>query len=192
MSVFLIAGLGNIGPEYDGTRHNIGFDVVDALVQKHNTHFVNRRLAAVAEIKWRNATLICIKPSTYVNLSGKAVKYWMDKKKISIGNILVIVDEIALPLNKLRLRPGGSDGGHNGLASIQEALNTGEYPRLRFGVGNEFPRGRQVDYVLGKWQESELPLVKLKIGKSVELIENLVTRGMEWTMNQYNKLEITL
>jgi len=192
MSVFLIAGLGNIGPEYDGTRHNIGFDVVDALVQKHNTHFVNRRLAAVAEIKWRNATLICIKPSTYVNLSGKAVKYWMDKKKISIGNILVIVDEIALPLNKLRLRPGGSDGGHNGLASIQETLNTGEYPRLRFGVGNEFPRGRQVDYVLGKWQESELPLVKLKIGKSVELIENLVTRGMEWTMNQYNKLEITL
>ncbi|HTS44356.1 MAG TPA: aminoacyl-tRNA hydrolase [Puia sp.] len=192
MSVFLIAGLGNIGPEYDGTRHNIGFDVVDALVQKHNTHFVNRRLAAVAEIKWRNATLICIKPSTYVNLSGKAVKYWMDKKKISIGNILVIVDEIALPLNKLRLRPGGSDGGHNGLASIQEALNTDEYPRLRFGVGNEFPRGRQVDYVLGKWQESELPLVKLKIGKSVELIENLVTRGMEWTMNQYNKLEITL
>ena len=192
MSVFLITGLGNIGPEYAGTRHNIGFDVVDALVQKHNAHFVNGRLAAVTEIKWRNATLICIKPSTYVNLSGKAVKYWMDKKKISIGNILVIVDEIALPLNKLRLRPGGSDGGHNGLTSIQEALNTTEYPRLRFGVGNEFPKGRQVDYVLGKWQESELPLVKLKIGKSVELIENLVTRGMEWTMNQYNKLEITL
>ena len=192
MSVFLIVGIGNIGPEYTGTRHNIGFDIVDALVQKHSGHFLLERLASMAEIKWKGANLICIKPTTYVNLSGKAIKYWMDRKKIAVGNILVIADDIALPISKLRLRPTGSDAGHNGLKSVQEALNTPAYPRLRFGVGNDFPKGRQVDYVLGKWSQSELPLVKLKIEKSVELIENFVTMGIEWAMNQYNKLEITL
>jgi len=192
MSVFLIVGIGNIGPEYVGTRHNIGFDIVDALVQKNGGHFVLERLAAVGVIKWKGSVLVCIKPTTYVNLSGRAVKYWMDKKKIPIGNVLVIADDIALPITKLRLRGAGSDAGHNGLKSIQEAVNTTTYPRLRFGVGNDFPKGRQVDYVLGRWNQSELPLVKLKIEKSVELIESFVTMGIEWTMNQYNKLEITL
>jgi len=192
MSVFLIVGIGNIGPEYVGTRHNIGFDIVDALVQKNGGHFVLERLASVAEIRWKGSALICIKPTTYVNLSGRAVKYWMDKKKIPIGNVLVIADDIALPITKLRLRGAGSDAGHNGLKSIQEAINTSTYPRLRFGVGNDFPKGRQVDYVLGRWDQSELPLIKLKIEKSVELIESFVTMGIEWTMNQYNKLEITL
>ncbi|MBS1599532.1 MAG: aminoacyl-tRNA hydrolase [Bacteroidetes bacterium] len=192
MSVFLIVGIGNIGPEYAGTRHNIGFDIADALVQKHGGSFTLERLASVSEIKWKGATLICIKPTTYVNLSGRAIKYWMDKKKISVERILVIADDIALPITKLRLRPTGSDAGHNGLKSVQEALNTTAYPRLRFGVGNDFPKGRQVDYVLGRWNQLEFPLVKLKIEKSVELIESFVTMGIEWTMNQYNKLEITL
>jgi len=192
MSTFLIAGLGNIGPEYIGTRHNIGFDIVDSLVQKHNGQFSIERLAAVAEIKLKGNVLICIKPSTYMNLSGKAVKYWIDKKKISLERILIVADEIALPLNKLRLKPGGSDAGHNGLKSIHEALNSNSYPRLRFGVGNDFPKGTQVDYVLGKWGNAELPLVKLKIEKSVEIIESFALIGIERTMNQYNKLEITL
>jgi PTH1 family peptidyl-tRNA hydrolase len=192
MSIFLIVGIGNIGPEYAGTRHNIGFDVVDTLLHKHGGHSMLERLAIVTEIKWKGSTLICIKPTTYVNLSGKAVKYWMDRKKIAVENILVIADDIALPITKLRFRPAGSDAGHNGLKSVQEVLNTTAYPRLRFGIGNDFPKGRQVDYVLGKWAPSELPLVKLKIEKSVEAIENFVTMGIEWTMNQYNKLEITL
>jgi PTH1 family peptidyl-tRNA hydrolase len=192
MSTFLIAGLGNIGPEYIGTRHNIGFDVIDELVRKHEGHFKIERLAAVAEIKWKSATMICIKPSTYVNLSGKAVKYWMDKKKISLEHVLIIADEIALPLTKLRLKPSGSDAGHNGLKSVHEALNTNAYPRLRFGVGNDFPKGTQVAYVLGKWKDAELPLIKLKIEKSVEIIESFALSGIERTMNQYNKLEITL
>jgi len=192
MSSFLIVGIGNIGPEYAGTRHNIGFDIADALVQKNAGHFVLERLAAVAEIKWKGDVLICIKPTTYVNLSGKAIKYWMDKKKIAVEQTLVVADDIALPITKLRLRPAGSDAGHNGLKSVQEALNTTAYPRLRFGVGNDFPKGRQVDYVLGRWDLNELPLIKLKIEKSVELIESFVKMGIEWTMNQYNKLEITL
>jgi len=192
MSNFLIVGIGNIGPEYAGTRHNIGFDVVDAFVKKHEGHMVLERLASIAEIRWKGAMFCCIKPTTYVNLSGRAVKYWMDRKKIAPGYILIITDDIALPITKLRLRPSGSDAGHNGLKSIQETLNTNAYPRLRFGIGNDFPKGSQVEHVLGKWNQTELPLVKLKIEKSVEVIENFATMGIEWTMNQYNKLEITL
>jgi PTH1 family peptidyl-tRNA hydrolase len=192
MSSFLIVALGNIGSEYAGTRHNIGFDIADALVSKHGGSFRDGRLAAVAEIKWKGKTLICIKPATYVNLSGMAVKYWMDKQKIPLENVLVVLDEIALPLSRIRLKPGGSDAGHNGLKSIQEVLGTTEYPRLRFGTGNDFPRGKQVEFVLGRWSGNELPLVKLKIGKSVEMIESFVTAGIERTMNQYNKLDITL
>src|SRR5882757_2483820 len=163
MGKFLIVGLGNIGAEYAGTRHNIGFDVVDALAAKQNVSFHVERLAEMVEIKWRGHILVCIKPTTFMNLSGRAVKYWMDKEKIALEHILVILDELALPLSKFRLRPGGSDAGHNGLTSIRESLGTDAYPRLRFGIGNNFPRGRQVDYVLGKWGESELPLVRLKI-----------------------------
>jgi PTH1 family peptidyl-tRNA hydrolase len=189
---FLIVGLGNIGAEYAHTRHNIGFDVVEALAAKHNASFKVDRLAAVTEIKLKGKTLVCIEPSTYMNLSGKAVKYWMDKEKIGIENVLVIVDELALPLSKIRLRPGGSDAGHNGLKSIQETLLTNAYPRLRFGIGNDYPKGKQVDFVLGKWSETEMPIVKKKIEATIEVIESFVLTGIERTMNHANKVEITL
>jgi len=192
MNKFLIAGLGNVGAEYAGTRHNIGFDVANVFVHKYGGNFINQRYAGVAKIKVKGKPVICIVPTTYVNLSGKAVKYWLDKEEISLNNLLVIVDDIAVPLNKLRLRPSGGDAGHNGLTSVQEVLNTENYPRLRFGIGNNFPKGMQVDFVLGKWFETEIPLVKLKIEKAVELIESFITVGLEQTMNIYNKLEITL
>ena len=189
---FLIVGLGNMGNEYAHTRHNIGFDVVGALAEKHKASFKVDRLAAVAEFKIKGKTLICILPSTFMNLSGKAVKYWMDKEKIAIEHILVVVDELAIPLSKLRLRPSGSDAGHNGLKSIQELLQTNEYPRLRFGIGNNYPKGMQVDYVLGRWTAEETPLVKKKIDASVEVIESFVLSGIDRTMNHANKIEITL
>jgi len=192
MSKFLIAGLGNFDLEYAGTRHNIGFDIVDALVQKHGGSFAISRLAGVAEIKWKGKTIFCIKPTTYMNLSGKAVKYWMDKENIAIENLMVIVDDKALPLSRLRIRPGGSDGGHNGLKSVHEYLGTTEYPKLRFGIGDNFPKGMQVEYVLGKWKKEEVPLVKLKIEKAAEAIESFVSAGIERTMEQFNKLEVTL
>jgi len=192
MSKFLIAGLGNIGAEYAGTRHNIGFDVANVFVHKHGGGFSQERYAGLSRLKIKGKSVVCIVPSTYMNLSGKAVKYWLDKEQVPVSNLLIIVDEIALPLSKLRLRPSGSDAGHNGLKSVQESLNTIDYPRLRFGVGNNFPKGMQVEFVLGKWFESEIPLVKLKIEKSVELIESFIFAGIEETMNLYNKLEITL
>jgi PTH1 family peptidyl-tRNA hydrolase len=183
---FLIVGLGNVGDEYAHTRHNIGFDVVNAFVHKHGASFRVDRLAYLAEVKWKGKTLICICPTTYVNLSGKAVKYWMDKEKIGVGSMLVILDDLAVPLEKIRLRPGGSAGGHNGLKSIEEAVGTIDYPRLRFGIGNSFPKGRQSDFVLGKWKKEEEILVKLKIDKSIEAIENFVTQGVTFAMNQVN------
>jgi len=192
MAKYLIAGLGNIGTDYAGTRHNIGFDVADALVKKHEGSFRLDRLAEMAEIRWKGKILIVIKPTTFMNLSGKAVKYWMDKEKIPLENVLVIVDELALPLTKFRLRPAGSSAGHNGLRSIEEILGTDGYSRLRFGIGNNFPKGRQVDFVLGRWREEELPLVRQKVDKTVELVESFVTSGLERTMNQYNNLDFTL
>ena len=192
MSKFLVIGLGNIGSDYAGTRHNIGFDVADALARKHGISFSSGRLAEVAEAKWKGRQLIIVKPTTYMNLSGKAVKYWMDKEKIHTDNILVIVDDLALTLSKIRLRPSGSDAGHNGLKSIQETLLTDKYPRLRFGIGNNFPKGRQVDFVLGRWDDTELPIVKKKVEKCAEIIESFVTIGIERTMNEANKLEFTL
>jgi PTH1 family peptidyl-tRNA hydrolase len=192
MAKYLIAGLGNIGTDYAGTRHNIGFDVADALVKKHEGSFRLDRLAEMAEIRWKGKILIVIKPTTFMNLSGKAVKYWMDKEKIPLENVLVIVDELALPLTKFRLRPAGSSAGHNGLRSIEEILGTDGYSRLRFGIGNNFPKGRQVDFVLGRWKEEELPLVRQKVDKTVELVESFVTSGLERTMNQYNNLDFTL
>ena len=189
---FLIVGLGNVGNEYAHTRHNIGFDIVNAFVLKHQNHFHVDRLAYMAEIKWKGKIFICICPTTYMNLSGKAVKYWLDKKKISIENILVIVDEIALPLSKLRLRPGGSDAGHNGLKSLQEVLGTKDYAKLRFGIGNDYPKGHQSDFVLGKWRKEEEPLVKLKIEKAVEVIENFAMQGITAAMNQINNQEFSL
>ncbi|HVI48955.1 MAG TPA: aminoacyl-tRNA hydrolase [Chitinophaga sp.] len=185
---YLIAGLGNIGEEYRHTRHNIGFDVADAFAGAHNATFSNDRLADVTECRWKGKVFIVIKPTTYMNLSGRAVKYWMDKEKIGLEQLLVIVDELALPLDVLRLRPGGSDAGHNGLKSIQESLGSNQYPRLRFGIGNNFPKGRQAEFVLSKWKNTEEPVVQEKITKCVEIIESFASIGLARTMNEYNKI----
>lgn len=192
MSKFLLVGLGNIGSEYSGTRHNIGFDIVDSFVRKHASIFHTARLADKAEVRWKGKGIVVIKPNTFMNLSGKAVKYWMDAEKLSPGNILVILDDLALPLTKIRLKAEGSDAGHNGLTSIQECLGTQTYPRLRFGIGNDFPRGGQADYVLGKWTEKEQPLVDLKREKCVEVIESFVSIGVERTMNDWNKVQFSV
>jgi len=192
MNKFLIAGLGNIGNEYAGTRHNVGFDVVDAFAFKHEALFVQERLGAIAKLRLKGKQVILLKPSTYMNLSGRAVKYWLDKEEIPLENLLVIVDEVALPLNKLRVRPSGSSAGHNGLRSIEESLETVNYPRLRFGIGNTYPKGMQVEYVLGKWTSQEIPLAKIKLEKSVEAVETFILAGIDTTMNQYNNLLISL
>lgn len=191
MSKFLIVGLGNIGAEYAHTRHNIGFDVVQEFAIKHGGLFMNSRLADVAEVKWKGKIFICIKPTTYMNLSGKAFRYWMDKEKVAIENTLTIVDDLAIPLSKLRMRSSGSSGGHNGLSDIELMLGTDKYPKLRFGIGSNFPKGMQVEYVLGKWFPEEIAVVKNKINASVEAIENFATIGIERTMNLINKTEFT-
>ena len=179
-------GLGNPGPEYAHTRHNIGYDVVSAFAEKNGGTFSSRRLADVAEIKWKGKIFVCIKPTTYMNNSGRSFKFWLDKEKIDIQNSLTIVDDLALPLNKLRLRKSGSDAGHNGLKDIQEILGTDAYPKLRFGIGNNFPKGGQVNFVLSNWDDDEIPLVKLKIEKSIELVENFATIGIDKTMSLMN------
>jgi len=188
MDKFLIACLGNIGAEYAGTRHNAGFEVADALAIKHKTLFQSGRLADITEIRLKGKMLFVIKPTTYMNLSGKSVKYWLDKEKIDISRLLVVLDDLAIPLNRLRLRPSGNDGGHNGLKSIQETLGTIDYPRLRFGIGGNYPKGMQVDFVLGKWDKTEIPTVLQKIEKSVEVIETFAFRGIEPAMNEVNKM----
>jgi peptidyl-tRNA hydrolase, PTH1 family len=192
MKKYLVVGLGNIGTEYQHTRHNIGFDVVSAFVLKHGGLFRTDRLAEVAEVKLKGRSFICIKPTTYMNLSGKAFKYWMDKEKVEIENTLTIVDDVALPLNKIRLRPSGSDGGHNGLKDIQLILGTDKYPKLRFGVGNDYPKGMQADFVLSKWKPEEKPLVWKKIEKCAEVIEGFAFAGLERTMSEVNNLEFSL
>ncbi len=191
MSKFLITGLGNVGSEYANTRHNIGFDVVTAFVVKHGAFFKSGRLAEVAEVKWKGKFFVCIKPTTFMNLSGRAVKYWLDKEKISIENSLTIVDDLALPIDKLRLRKSGSDAGHNGLRDIQNVLGTDAYPKLRFGVGNNFPKGMQVEFVLSPWFKEEVPLVKLKIEKSLEIIETFAAIGIDKTMSLINNLSLS-
>jgi peptidyl-tRNA hydrolase, PTH1 family len=189
MEKFLIVGLGNIGPEYAGTRHNAGFDVADALIVKYKGILRSARLADVSEIRIRGKLLIVIKPTTFMNLSGKAVKYWMEKENIPAERVLVIMDDLAIPLSRLRLRPSGSDGGHNGLKSIQESIATVNYPRLRFGIGATYPKGRQIEFVLGKWDSVEIPVVKKKVDKSVEVIESFAVRGLAAAMNEVNNLE---
>ena len=191
MSKFLIVGLGNAGNAYANTRHNIGFDVVHAFVVKHGGEFKNDRLAYMAEVKWKGRRFVCICPTTYMNLSGKAFKYWMDKAKVELGNTLTIVDDLALPLDKIRLRGSGSDAGHNGLRDIQNTLGTDVYPKLRFGIGNNFPKGMQSDFVLGKWQKDELPIVRSKIGKCIEVIESFATIGLDKTMSAVNNISIS-
>ena len=191
MSKFLIIGLGNIGPEYAHTRHNIGFDVLDAFVIKQGGFFKSDRLADVAEVKWKGKTFICIKPTTFMNLSGKAFKYWMDKEKVDVENTLTIVDDLALPISKIRLRASGSDAGHNGLKDIQLTLGTDAYPKLRFGIGSDFRKGQQVEFVLGKWNTTEKKIVDSKIEKCVEVIEAFASIGLSRTMTMANALEIT-
>lgn len=188
MSKFLIVGLGNIGTEYKHTRHNIGFDIVEAFVLKHGGFFKLDRLAEVAEVKWKGKIFICVKPTTYMNLSGKAFKYWLDKEKISIENTLTIVDDLALPISKLRLRASGSDAGHNGLKDIQLMLATDQYPKLRFGIGNNFSKGMQAEFVLSKWLPAEQLIVNKKIDKCIEVIESFAAIGLERTMNTVNNL----
>ncbi|HEU5051640.1 MAG TPA: aminoacyl-tRNA hydrolase [Hanamia sp.] len=188
MSKFLITGLGNPGNEYVSTRHNIGFDVLNAFALKHNAFFQSSRLADVAEIKFKGKIFVCIKPTTFMNLSGRAVKYWLDKEKIAVEHSLTIVDDLALPLNKLRLRKRGSDAGHNGLRDIQNILGTDAFPKLRFGIGNHFPKGMQVEFVLSRWFKEEVPVVKSKIEKCVEIIELFATIGIDRTMSEVNHL----
>ncbi len=186
MQKFLIVGLGNPGNEYRHTRHNIGFDVVSAFALKHGGFFQTVRLAEKAEIKWKGKIFICIKPTTYMNLSGKAFKYWLDAEKIALENTLTIVDDIAIPVDSLRLRPAGSDAGHNGLKDIQFMLGTDKYPKLRFGIGNNYPKGMQAEFVLMKWKPEELKLVWKKIEYCSEIIESFSTIGIEKTMNIVN------
>jgi PTH1 family peptidyl-tRNA hydrolase len=192
MSKFLIIGLGNIGDEYAHTRHNIGFDVVQAFVIKHGGTFKSDRLAYVAEVKWKGKIFICICPTTYMNLSGRAFKYWQEKEKISIDHTLTIVDDLSLPLDKLRIRKSGSHAGHNGLKDIQQILGTDAYPKLRFGIGDQFPKGMQAEFVLGKWLKQEVPIVQHKIEKSVDIIESFAAIGIDYTMTQYNHQTFSL
>jgi PTH1 family peptidyl-tRNA hydrolase len=187
MSKFLIAGLGNIGEEYENTRHNIGFKLLDEITKENALKFTTDRLAAIAEFKFKGRTLILIKPSTYMNLSGKAVNYWLQAEKIAKENLLIVTDDIALPFGTLRMKGKGSDGGHNGLKSIQETLNTSEYARLRFGVGNEFAKGKQVDHVLGKWTPEEEKLLEPRLKTAAEMIKAFTTIGIQLTMTNFNK-----
>jgi peptidyl-tRNA hydrolase, PTH1 family len=188
MSKFLIVGLGNPGNEYANTRHNIGFDVVTAFAMKHGGIFKESRLAYTAEVKWKGKVFVCICPTTYMNLSGRAFKYWMDKEKVLLENTLTVVDDLALPIEKLRLRKAGTHAGHNGLKDIQAILGTDAYAKLRFGIGSLFPKGMQADFVLGKWLPNEVPTVKLKIAACIEIIENFATIGIDKTMTICNQL----
>ena len=189
---FLIVGLGNAGNEYTHTRHNIGFDVANAFIAKQGGSLRQDRLAYVADVRWKGKQFCCILPTTFMNLSGKAVRYWMDKERIPVEQVLVIVDDLALPLDKLRIRPGGSDAGHNGLKSIQETLGTTEYPKLRFGIGADYPKGMQVEFVLGKWKKEEEALVRLKIDACVDAITIFGSQGITAAMNAVNNKRFSL
>jgi peptidyl-tRNA hydrolase, PTH1 family len=187
MMKYLIVGLGNIGDEYADTRHNIGFAVADALASDFKSKFETGRLASVARMSLKGRSLVTIKPTTYMNLSGKAVRYWMQKEDIAKENILVVVDDLALPLGALRLKSKGSDGGHNGLISIIETIETNEFARLRIGIGSDFAKGYQVDYVLSRWSGDEVKILLPRIEITVELIKSFVLSGVDRTMNYFNK-----
>ena len=186
MKKFLIIGLGNIGAEYAETRHNIGFKVLDALAQKEAFTFETARLGDVGTFKAKGRSILCLKPSTYMNLSGKALKYWMEKEKIPLENVLVITDDINLAFGTFRLKTKGSNGGHNGLKDIQNVLQHTNYNRFRFGVGAAFSKGRQVDYVLGEWNEEERDQLTERLEKASELVKSFVLAGVKNTMNQFN------
>ena len=184
---YLVVGLGNIGPEYADTRHNIGFDVLDAFVKASNAVFEDKRYGAVCELKLKGRTVVLLKPNTYMNLSGKAVSYWMQKENVSLENLLIVVDDLSLPFGSLRLKGKGSDAGHNGLKHIAATLGTQNYARLRFGIGNDFPRGGQVDYVLGHFTDEDWKIIPERLETAGEIVKSFCLAGIDITMNQYNK-----
>lgn len=183
---YLIVGLGNIGSEYQDTRHNIGFTMLDAFAKASNVFFTENRYGSTCEVKIKGRTLILLKPSTFMNLSGNALRYWMQKENIEIENILVIVDDLALPFGTLRLKPKGSDAGHNGLKNIQDILGHSNYARLRFGIGSDFSKGRQIEYVLGKWTAEQATALSEKADRCTEIIRSFCLAGLELTMTQFN------
>jgi PTH1 family peptidyl-tRNA hydrolase len=183
---YLIVGLGNIGDEYDGTRHNIGFRVLDAFAKASNISFEDKRYGFVGMGRVKNAEVVLLKPSTYMNLSGNAVRYWMNKENIQPENLLIVCDDLALPFGKLRLRPSGSDGGHNGLKNIASVLCSQQWARIRFGVGNDFPRGTQIDFVLGQFEPEELEKMDERVGVACEMIKAFCLSGITFAMNNYN------
>jgi len=186
---YLIAGLGNIGKEYENTRHNIGFRILDALAGASNIPFYDKRFGFVAEYKYRSRIFILLRPTTFVNLSGRAVNYWLQKQKIPVENLLVLIDDIALPFGTIRVRAKGGDGGHNGLKSITQVLGRNDYARLRFGIGDHFHPGFQVDYVLSEWSSEEEKALPGKMDECIRIIQSFGTIGIERTMNFFNKRE---
>ncbi len=186
MKKYLIVGLGNIGNEYHDTRHNIGFKILDELAKTNDISFKNEKLGALTSFKFKGRSFILLKPSTYMNLSGKAVKYWLTKEKIPLENLLVICDDLNIPFGTIRLKPKGSAGGHNGLKSINEILNTQHYPRFRFGISDTFGKGRQVDHVLGKWSDKENEILPERLEKAAQLVKSYGTAGVANTMSEFN------
>ncbi len=186
MKKFLIVGLGNIGSEYANTRHNIGFKILDYIANQEGISFQTVKLGEIAELKIKGRTLLLLKPNTYMNLSGKAIKYWLDKENIEKENMLVITDDLNLAFGTIRIKTKGSDGGHNGLKNIQLLLNSTEYPRYRFGISDAFKKGQQVDYVLGEWTEQEKEKLKERLDISSEIIKSFALAGLNNTMNTYN------
>ncbi|WP_299365229.1 aminoacyl-tRNA hydrolase [Winogradskyella sp.] len=186
MKKFLIVGLGNIGEKYHNTRHNIGFKILDYLAENESISFETAKLGDRSTLKIKGRTLVLLKPSTYMNLSGKAIKYWLDKENVPLENLLVVTDDLNLPFGTLRLKTKGSDGGHNGLKDIQDKLQTTKYNRFRFGISDAFSRGRQIDYVLGEWNDDEYAKLNERLKTSTELIKSFVLAGVNNTMNQYN------
>ena len=186
MKKYLIAGLGNIGAEYVNTRHNIGFKVLERLAQQEGLDFATAKLGSVAEYKLKGRTLILLKPNTYMNLSGKAIKYWLDKENIPLENLLAVTDDLNLPFGTIRIKGKGSDGGHNGLKSIQQTLNTGDYARFRFGISDDFKKGQQVNYVLGEWDEEEKAKLPERLDMAVEAIKSFALAGLGNTMSSFN------
>ena len=183
---FLVVGLGNIGSEYWGTRHNIGFRVVNDLVDSADAIFTEVRYGAIARLRVKSAELVVLKPNTYMNLSGMAVRYWLQKENLPLSQLLVVVDDFSLPYGRLRIKPKGNHGGHNGLRNIEEVTGTIEYSRLRFGIGDDFSRGRQVDFVLSKFSDEELEKMPEHIKQAVEMIKSFCLSGIDPTMNEFN------
>ncbi len=184
---YLIVGLGNPGYEYDGTRHNVGFRVVDALAKAANVAFEDKRYGFVANMRVKNCQLVLLKPTTFMNLSGNAVRYWMEKENIALENVLIVVDDLSLPTGTLRLKGKGSDAGHNGLKHIAQILGSQGYARLKFGIGNDFPRGAQADFVLGRFNTEDEEIIEKQLPTACEIVKSFCLTGITITMNQYNK-----